>query len=192
MHPSTGEPYDIFLSSGKGEIAADVQALGRLISILLRWPDRAAINQATRLEIIRDQLFRIPGGQQVGFGPDATISMPDGIAHLLHDYLAAKFPMAGIPLGVDPMERYIGSLDEDISAEAAIRALITPASSHDQEQMSDADTADDTTSFIDLVNESSKGYSSAPLDMCPECKQIGLLRQIGHCPHCVICGVKLC
>ena len=194
MHPTTGEPYDVFLSSGKGDLAADVQALGRLISVILRWPDRATINQATRLEIIRDQLYRIPGGQQVGIGTKATISMPDGIAQLLQRYLAGDFPLSSLPLGTQPMENYINVLEEESETVKVLRKLISPPDSKNEYKgsMTDSDTKE-------TVEENDNNYLLKPdimgnstFETCPECKQNGLLRQIGHCPHCVICGCKLC
>jgi ribonucleoside-diphosphate reductase alpha chain len=188
MHPQTGEPYDLFLSSGKGDIAADVQAIGRLISVILRWPNHTYIGQATRLEIVRNQLFRIPGGQQEGYGPTATISMPDGIAQLLHQYLAGAFPLAMIPLGVRPMEQYIEDVADDADAKDSLRLLLA------QPTLKEAEgpvAVDDAPDFIEKLIESDR-QSSQPMEQCPECKQISLLRQIGHCPHCVVCGLKLC
>jgi ribonucleoside-diphosphate reductase alpha chain len=73
----TGEPYDFFVNAGKGEVAANAQGLARLVSMVLRWPDGEFIPQKARLEMIREQLAKIPGQSQRGVGPDAVVSLPD-------------------------------------------------------------------------------------------------------------------
>ena len=143
MHPETGEPYDFFLVGAKGEVAADVQAISRLISVILRFPNHAYLSQSARLEIIRDQLYRIPGGQQVGMGPKATISMPDGVSVLIQQYLSGEFPLASMPLGTDPMKEYISDLPSDMSAADALGALLLPPNS-DTAPPVDADLAEGT------------------------------------------------
>lgn len=192
MHPESGEPYDFFLVGAKGEVAADVQAISRLISVILRLPNHAYISQETRLEIIRDQLYRIPGGQQVGFGPSATISMPDGVALLIHQYLGGEFPLASMPLGLKPMKEYIAEIPTEMPAAEALNALLLPPNS-EQDPPVDADVVETQSKpHAQDLRANKEAHSSLPLEMCPECKQIGLLRQIGHCPHCVICGLKMC
>lgn len=91
------EPYDLFIVSGKGDVGADVQAMARLISVILRWPDNASVSQKRRLAWIRDQLRNIPGRSQVGFGPEAVKSLPDAIAKIIGEYLSGKFTMEAPP-----------------------------------------------------------------------------------------------
>jgi ribonucleoside-diphosphate reductase alpha chain len=62
-------------------------------------------------EIIR-QLSGIGGGRPLGFGPNRVRSLPDGVAHVLSDYLAS---------------RLAGELDPDPSRPAAARPAEEPA-----------------------------------------------------------------
>lgn len=91
----THEPYDVFITSGKGDIGADVQAMGRLISLILRWPDNADVPQKARLEMVRNQLQGIVGRQmhKNALGPEVILSLPDGIATSIRRYLEGDYPM---------------------------------------------------------------------------------------------------
>jgi ribonucleoside-diphosphate reductase alpha chain len=171
MHHKTGRPYDLFLVSGKGDISADVQALGRLISVILRMPDGEVVSQEARLEIIRDQLHRIPGRGQVGFGPDKVMSLPDGIAQILHEYLSGNFPMANIPMGEDQVGDFLNQLG---GAEEDDRQNVTAwIKNEDREAFESEETETDSMGF--------------DFDICPKCGSATYVNIPGKCPHCVIC-----
>src|SRR6266478_2843636 len=63
-----GDPFEVFLQVGKGgsDTMAVAEALGRLISLVLRMP--SPLTTQRRLEEIISQLSRIGGGQPTGFG----------------------------------------------------------------------------------------------------------------------------
>jgi len=76
-----GEPFEVFVNVGKAgsDVAADAEALGRLISLTLRSchdPRRTA-------EEIVGQLSGIGGGRSLGFGNKRVRSLPDAIAQVL-------------------------------------------------------------------------------------------------------------
>jgi len=171
MHHKTGKPYDLFLVSGKGDVSADVQALGRLISVILRMPDGETISQEARLEIIRDQLHRIPGRGQVGFGPDKVMSLPDGIAQILHEYLSGNFPMANVPMGEDQVEPFLKQLagDQEVDQQE-VTAWIT---NEDRDVFNEEDTEIDHVGF--------------DFDICPKCGNATYVNIPGKCPYCVTC-----
>jgi len=171
FHHKTGKPYDLFLVSGKGDISADVQALGRLISVILRMPDGEVISQEARLEIIRDQLHRIPGRGQVGFGPDKVMSLPDGIAQILHDYLSGNFPMANVPMGEDQVASFLTQVDGN--KEVDHQEVTAWIMNEDREQFYSEDTETDNLGF--------------DFDICPKCGSATYVNIPGKCPHCLVC-----
>jgi len=82
-----GNPFEVFLTVGKAgsDTAAVAEALGRLISLVLRLP--SPMNSTERLKNIAEQLVGIGGGRPMGFGPQRVRSLPDGIAQALLEYL---------------------------------------------------------------------------------------------------------
>ena len=82
------EPLEVFINVGKAgsDIAADAEALGRLISLCLRLaPSEISPKRVT--ELIIDQLEGIGGGSSVGFGKGRVRSLADGVAKVLKRYL---------------------------------------------------------------------------------------------------------
>jgi ribonucleoside-diphosphate reductase alpha chain len=81
------EPFEAFLRLGKAgsDLEADAEAIGRLLSLLLRLP--SPMSRLERLQAITEQLAMIGGARSIGFGPERVRSMPDGIARALGHYL---------------------------------------------------------------------------------------------------------
>jgi ribonucleoside-diphosphate reductase alpha chain len=81
------KPFEVFLNVGKAgsDTAAVAEALGRLISLVLRLP--SAMDPLERLQNVAEQLIGIGGGRPLGFGPQRVRSLPDGIAQALIEYL---------------------------------------------------------------------------------------------------------
>ncbi len=81
------EPFEVFLNVGKAgsDVAADSEALGRLISLILRLP--SPLSPRERLEEVVHQLSGIGGGRSMGFGAQRVRSLPDAIAQVLRQYL---------------------------------------------------------------------------------------------------------
>jgi ribonucleoside-diphosphate reductase alpha chain len=69
-----GQPFEVFISLGKagGALMADVEAIGRLISLALR--------SGIPLQAIHRQLRDISSDRAVGLGPNKVKSVPDAIA----------------------------------------------------------------------------------------------------------------
>jgi ribonucleoside-diphosphate reductase alpha chain len=68
------------------DVAAVSEALGRLISLMLRLPSPLDAND--RLREIMDQLAGIGGGRSLGFGANRVRSLPDAVAQVLREHLA--------------------------------------------------------------------------------------------------------
>ncbi len=83
------QPFEVFMNVGKAgsDTAAVAEALGRLISLVLRLP--SPMNETERLKLVTEQLAGIGGGRSMGFGPNRVRSLPDGIAQALADFLGA-------------------------------------------------------------------------------------------------------
>lgn len=81
------EPFEVFLNVGKAgtEVMAVSEAMGRLISLILRMP--GALPPSERLRWVIDELAGIGGGRPLGFGANRVRSLPDGIAQVLAEHL---------------------------------------------------------------------------------------------------------
>ena len=82
-----GEPFEIFMHTSKAgsETYAVSEAMGRLISYILRLS--SPVPPAERLTEVVNQLSGIGGGRPMGFGPNRILSLPDGVARVLAEYL---------------------------------------------------------------------------------------------------------
>jgi ribonucleoside-diphosphate reductase alpha chain len=98
------EPFEVFANVGKvgSEGAAMSEALGRLVSLVLRLPSH--ITPSERLEMVVEQLGGIGGARSIGFGANRVASLPDALAQVLREDLEAhRQDEAAILLGeADP------------------------------------------------------------------------------------------
>ena len=81
------QPFEVFINVAKAgsETAAMAEAIGRLISLVLRLP--SSMEPIDRLEEVMSQLRGIGGGRPLGFGHNRVLSLPDGVARALQGYL---------------------------------------------------------------------------------------------------------
>ncbi|MBK8782082.1 MAG: adenosylcobalamin-dependent ribonucleoside-diphosphate reductase [Anaerolineales bacterium] len=84
------QPFEAFVNTAKAgsEIAAVSEAIGRLISYILRMASPVA--PVDRMREIVLQLVGIGGGRSLGFGINRVRSLPDGIGQVLDLYLRDK------------------------------------------------------------------------------------------------------
>ncbi len=84
------QPFEAFVNTAKAgsEIAAVSEAIGRLISYILRMA--SPIAPVDRMREIVVQLIGIGGGRSLGFGINRVRSLPDGIGQVLDTYLNEK------------------------------------------------------------------------------------------------------
>ena len=84
------QPFEVFINTAKAgsDTAAVSEAIGRLISYILRMT--SSIEPNKRLREVIDQLAGIGGGRPLGFGPNRVLSLPDGVAQMLNEYLRKK------------------------------------------------------------------------------------------------------
>jgi ribonucleoside-diphosphate reductase alpha chain len=81
------EPFEVFVRLGKAgsDLEADAEAIGRLLSLIMRLP--SPMTREKRLREVIDQLEHIGGSRSTGFGTERVRSMPDGIARALSRWL---------------------------------------------------------------------------------------------------------
>ncbi|HEY7494607.1 MAG TPA: adenosylcobalamin-dependent ribonucleoside-diphosphate reductase [Candidatus Tectomicrobia bacterium] len=86
------EPFEVFVRLGKAgsDLEADAEALGRLISLILRLS--SPTSRVARVQEIIGQLEMIGGAHSIHFGPARVRSLADGIARVLTRYLEHATP----------------------------------------------------------------------------------------------------
>lgn len=104
------QPFEVFLNTAKAgsDVAADSEALGRLISYILRIS--SPIEPSQRLQEIWRQINGLGGGRSLGFGPNRVRSLPDGIAQVLAEYMeirAEQITKEGIPKNQPAFEEVV-------------------------------------------------------------------------------------
>jgi ribonucleoside-diphosphate reductase alpha chain len=82
----SGEPLEAFVNIGSSgsDVMAFSEALGRLISLVLRVP--SPLTQREKIQQVVDQLSGIGGSRSVGFGMQRVLSLPDALARVLNQY----------------------------------------------------------------------------------------------------------
>jgi len=88
------QPFEVFLNVGKAgsDVASVSEALGRLISLVLRLP--SPLDPVERMKLVIDQLAGIGGGRSLGFGANRVRSLPDAVAQVLREHLNGHFEFA--------------------------------------------------------------------------------------------------
>jgi ribonucleoside-diphosphate reductase alpha chain len=84
------QPFEVFINTAKAgsDVAADGEAIGRLISYILRLSSPVEPNE--RLQEVWRQLSGLGGGRPMGFGPNRVRSLPDGLAQVLAEYIESR------------------------------------------------------------------------------------------------------
>lgn len=80
-------PFEVFIQTSKAgsDTAAVSEAIGRLISYVLRLS--SPVPPTERLIEVVNQLSGIGGGRPLGFGSNRVLSLPDGVAQAIAEYL---------------------------------------------------------------------------------------------------------
>jgi ribonucleoside-diphosphate reductase alpha chain len=102
-----GKPFEVFATLGKagGAAMADVEAIGRLISLSLR--------SGLPLQEIYQQLRGISCDRAVGIGPNKVLSVPDAIAQALAQHEREK---EGVQQELLPMPQPVSTLSAQAQA----------------------------------------------------------------------------
>lgn len=86
-HNGGGQPFELFITTAKAgsETAAVSEAIGRMASYILRMA--STVPPRERMAEMVRQLSGIGGGRPLGFGPNRVLSLPDGLAQAMAQYL---------------------------------------------------------------------------------------------------------
>ena len=160
-----GQPFEVFITLGKagGAAMADVEAMGRLISLSLR--SGIPIMQVHR------QLRGIASDRPIGLGPNKVLSVPDAIGIAIEMWYREK---QGVQQEL---------LDEPESP-AAQRAASAPV--REQITIGDAGSAGASAQ----MSLESLGNGAAFMGTCPDCGS--QLEYAEGCVKCHVCGFSEC
>src|SRR6266545_3528841 len=117
-----GQPFEVFISLGKagGALMADVEAIGRLLSLALR--------SGIPLREVYRQLRGISSDRVVGLGPNKVLSVPDAIGIAIEKWMQEKQGiqqdlLGGTGAGAAPVREALGGGGaEGSEGTAALRA----------------------------------------------------------------------
>ena len=160
-----GQPFEIFMSLGKagGPLMADVEAIGRLISLALR-------SGIPMVEIYR-QLRHISSDKAIGLGPNKVMSVPDAIGIAIEKWMHEK---EGEQQELLPPS---GQARPSQSVEATVRPITTAPSLHSQSGQHMAE-----------IEKETRGPDM--MGACPDCGS--QLSYEEGCVKCHVCGFSEC
>jgi ribonucleoside-diphosphate reductase alpha chain len=118
-----GQPFEIFMSLGKagGALMADVEAVGRLISLALR--------SGIPMKEIHRQLRGISSDRSIGLGPNKVMSVPDAVGIAIEKWMQDK---AGIQQELLPGHGAPGPMPTVAQVQVVTHAAEQAALSHSQ------------------------------------------------------------
>jgi ribonucleoside-diphosphate reductase alpha chain len=101
-----GQPFEVFMTLGKagGALMADVESLGRLISLALR--------SGIPIKEIYRQLRGISSDRVIGLGPNKILSVPDAVGIAIERWMQEKQGIQQELLPGAGLQRVVGSPDE--------------------------------------------------------------------------------
>jgi ribonucleotide reductase alpha subunit len=183
-HPETGEPYDFFCTTAKGgDLSADAQAVGRLISLIARMKT-PGLSQQAKLQLIADQLVGLRGRGKEGFGPNAIYSFPDAVGKALVKYLKADIPLPGLVLGEDNIDSFVEKLSTCKDKEQMKQFIKSGVVGKHGCGSEECSCKEEETQFSIEDWEKEDSYVSKTQDLCPSCGSATLIQIPGHCTYC--------
>lgn len=188
-------PFEMFITIGKSgsDVAAMTDALGRIISLVLRL--QSPVESRERVRQIVAQLSGIGGMRSVGFGPNRVRSVPDALAKVL----AEQFEFKVNGRVVDAPKKVSGGDGQATHTEAltngnghalnsgSVQADVVPEKviEHAVEVLSDIKPQ----MIEQLPLDAAETHSHA--DVCPQCGVASFVHEEG-CSKCYSCGHAEC
>ncbi len=189
-----GHPFEVFVDLGKAgsDIKAMAEALGRLLSLILRI--KSPLTPLERIEEIVNQLKGIGGATSLGFGPDKVLSLPDAVGKVLEEhYLKGERP---VPPWISRNSRKNGSGANGANGTNGANGANGTNGTNGNGVSTDAFGADGGGGHFAsdwraaLENRSNSSLGSVA-DICPSCGQSSFIRADG-CENCLSCGYSRC
>jgi ribonucleoside-diphosphate reductase alpha chain len=159
-----GQPFEVFMSLGKagGALMADVEALGRLISLALR--------SGIPMKEIYRQLRGISSDRVIGLGPNKILSVPDAVGIAIERWMQEK---QGIQQELLPQAGRGGP--QGIASQIEVAPMVAQPLSH----------AGDSGEQMVL-----SGMQQTLSGACPDCGS--QLEFAEGCMKCHVCGFSEC
>ena len=182
-HGQVDHPLEVFIAVGRAgsDIAADAEALGRLISLCLRISS-PGLDERQVTELIIDQLEGIGGGTAVGFGKKRVRSLADGVAKVLKWHLNSQKQAS-------PEVENI-SQQTSLLAEGGEKGVLAG-----EKNREDAWKSEETDGARKVAKDReellAKTRRKGHLDICPVCGNASLVYEEG-CARCLVCGYSKC
>lgn len=202
-------PLELFINVGKAgsDVAAMAEALGRTISIALRF--RGNLSSKDRAKEIAEQMAGIGGRRSVGYGPNKILSLPDAISmaisvsmgfringYLNHaESLMQKDPHADTVLTNGHTNGI--SIKSSFEPNGHENSLEVGHANGNHQNLTSQNGQNTLLNVLDVkdLNESAGQLSFSELklkgDICPTCGVGAMVYQEG-CSKCFACGHSEC
>ena len=174
-------PFELFITIGKpgNDVAAMSDALGRLISLVLRM--QSEVPSRERVRQIVAQLAGIGGMRSVGFGQNRVRSLPDAVAKVLAEHF--EFKVNGRVVDAKKEATNVDAKPQEEShapAEASNGHLSQEMSMNDVPQMP-----------VEQLTINTAPSTNSHFDLCPTCGEAAFAHEEG-CAKCYACGYAEC
>ncbi len=180
INHNEGKPFEVFITNGKSgsDVAAMADALGRMISILLRLNSQVPARE--RMRKIVSELSGLGGARSVGFGENKVRSLPDAVAKVLARY--AGFRVNGVV-----EDKLNGAANGVSNGSLKQNGQLSLNGSTGQNEV------EEVKPVLQQLPLSTEVASSATnlFDICPECGSGSLAYEEG-CQKCYGCGYSAC
>ena len=192
-HDDNNEPFEVFITVGKSgsDVAAMADALGRMLSLLLRLNGQLGYRE--KIKHIIAQLIGIGGAKTVGFGDKRVRSLPDAVAKVLAKHYT--FRVNGIvedkkEVNMDHKNGHTnGVVANGMSNGHSTAPILIETSKEESKEPIVA--LKQLTLDAQEGELSSEGPSTGLFDICPDCGAGSLAYEEG-CKKCYSCGYSEC
>ena len=199
-----GNPSEAFITIGKSgsDVAAMAEALGRMISIVLRL--QSPVNAREKVRQIVAQLSGIGGVRAVGFGPNQVRSVPDAVSKVLAEEFG--FSVNGVVKDLQKKEALLNSNGDQPVNGSAGQNLLQNGSSNGHSngagsalqngngislQQAPIGSSEVQTTVMEQLSISAEPSTQNAFDLCPSCGGASLAHEEG-CKKCYSCGYSEC
>ncbi|MGE5042212.1 MAG: adenosylcobalamin-dependent ribonucleoside-diphosphate reductase [Candidatus Levyibacteriota bacterium] len=210
----SSNPFEMFITIGKSgsDVAAMADALGRIISLVLRL--QSPVEPRERIRQIIAQLSGIGGMRSVGFGPNRVRSVPDAMAKVLAEEFGFKVngrvvdAPIHVPAPTDaasaPVEAANGHASNgnghsngngngnghsSVNSVPVVKADAVPAQVLQSALGAVAEIRPQMIEQLPLETEAPE--TNSHVDVCPECGVASFVHEEG-CVKCYSCGHSEC
>ena len=197
-HDQMKEPFEVFITNGKSgsDVAAMADALGRMISLVLRL--NSPVPTRERMRKVIEELVGIGGARSVGFGENRVRSLPDAVAKVLARHSAFKvngavedvFPKTangnGKPIVANGNGATKGHANGQTNGATEPKKATGIEEVVTMQQLSLDNTASNDAKFSTASSSKTNLF-----DICPKCGTGSFAYEEG-CKKCYNCGYSEC